>query len=571
MVERGLEASLIEKLSSQLLTQGLVTKEGLEEARRVKTQREEPLGKILVDLNLLSRDQLLDFIASQLEIPYVDLSSYIIEPEVIDLVPEAVARKYKLIPLFKVESALTVAMADPLNVFALDDIKLRVGLDVEPALASEESINKAINEYYGGAHIIEEAVEKLDKTSLEIAVSEEAPAEKLERITEQPPIVKLVNELILQAVKDRASDIHLEPRKREVDVRYRIDGILHKISTIPKHLQLPVTSRIKIMANMDITEKRAPQDGRIGIKLAEKDVDLRVSTFPAMYGEKTVLRVLDKSAFSFDLGALGLSPANLRHLRQLIKAPNGLVFICGPTGSGKTTTLYAILNEINSPEKNIVTLEDPVEYELTQINQGEINPKAGLTFASGLRTILRQDPDIIMVGEVRDFETAELAIRATLTGHLVFSTLHTMDAASALTRLTDMGVEPFLIASAITVVVAQRLVRRICNRCKVEHKPSSEILNQLGWSDKKDLKLYKGKGCRECRHMGYKGRLGLFELITINEEIRNLIIARASADAIKRAAAKAGSKSLREDGLEKVLAGLTTLDEVMRETRQEGI
>lgn len=565
--EKGLQASLIERLSSKLVSQGLVSKQGLEEAIKVQKEREEPLGKVLVDLNLLTREELLDFIADELEIPHVDLSSYLIEPDVLSLVPEATARKYKILPLFKVENTLSLAMADPLNVFALDEIKLKAGLEVEPALASEESIDKAINEYYGGAQVIEEAVEEIDKTSLKLGVTERVPTEKLERITEQPPIVKLVNELILQAIKEGASDIHLEPQKRELDVRYRIDGILHKISTVPKNLQLPVTSRIKIMADMDITEKRMPQDGRIDIKLGERDIDLRVSTFPTISGEKTVLRVLDKSAFSVDLAGVGLSSDGLRQFRQLIKRPGGLILICGPTGSGKTTTLYALLNALNSPEKNIVTLEDPVEYEVGQINQGQINPKAGLTFASGLRTILRQDPDIIMVGEVRDLETAELAIRAALTGHLVLSTLHTMDAAGTLTRLTDMGIEPFLIASSISAVLAQRLVRKICSKCKEAYDPSPELLDQMGWSAKKDLKLYKGKGCKECRHTGFKGRTGLFELLTLNEEIRNLIISKASADVIKKAAAKAGSKSLREDGLDKVLTGITTLDEILRETQ----
>lgn len=535
----------------------------------MQEQTGKPLGRILGDLNFLRSEELIAFVGRQLEIPHVDLSSYIIESEVIDLIPEATARKYKLIPLFRVEDRITVAMADPVDIFALDDIKLQVGCDVNPTIASEESIIKAIDEYYGGTRLVEEAVESISRSTLGLVPAEKLAAEKLERVIEQPPIVKLVNQIFLEAIRSRASDIHLEVQKEGTDIRYRIDGILHRVSSIPKHLTLPVISRIKIMSGLDITERRIPQDGHIRRKLGEKEIDLRISTSPTIYGEKVALRILDKSAMAFSLADIGLSPSSLRQLRELIRRRSGLIIISGPTGCGKTSTLYAILNAINSPEKNIMTLEDPVEYEVQHVNQEQINPKAGFTFPMGLKSILRQDPDIIMVGEIRDFETAELVIRASITGHLVFSTLHTMDAAGILTRLIDIGVEPFLIASTVIGLVAQRLVRKICTKCREEYTPSLSLLEQVGWSGKKDLKLHKGRGCKECKHTGYKGRTGLFELVVVNEKIRGLIMGKTPSTAIAEAARKSGMKSLREDGLDKILAGITTIEEVLRETQSD--
>lgn len=555
----NVKETLIDRLSANLVSEGLVTAEQLSEAKRTQSGTDKSLGKTLVDLNYLSQDELIAFVARQLDIPHVNLSSYIIEPEVIDLISEDTARKYKLVPMFLVEDTITVAMADPVDVFALDDIKLRVGLEVIPTLASEEDILKAIDQNYGGAHSIAETLEEIEDLSSESPVSEEVEAEELEKVTERPTIVKLVNQLILEAARDRASDIHLEPRKREMGVRYRIDGVLHEVSSIPRSLQLPVISRIKIMADLDITERRLPQDGAIQLRLNEKEIDLRVSTFPTVFGEKIVMRILDKSAVLIDLEALGFSSQNLSKFQALINEPNGLILITGPTGSGKTSTLYAALSAISSPEKNIVTLEDPVEHAIDRVNQAGINPKGGLTFATGLRSILRQDPDIIMVGEMRDTETCELAIRAALTGHLVFSTLHTMDAAGSLTRLLDMGIEPFLISSSVIGVVAQRLVRIICPNCKEEYIPR-------GWSENKDIKLYKGQGCKQCKHTGYKGRTGLFEIIVIDEHIRELIMTKTPASLIKEAAAKHGAVSLREDGLSKVETGITSIEEVLRVT-----
>ncbi len=559
----------VDRLSAGLVSEGLVTEAQLDKAKEKQKKTGISLGKVLVDLDLISQERLLAFIAKQLEIPDINLTSYDIDTSLIDMVSEATARKYKMIPLFKVQNTLTVAMANPLDVFALDDIRLQVGMEVNPAIASELSIEKAINEYYGGSHVIDEAAKNIDRASFKINVPDRVMTEKLERITEQPPIVKLVNEIIDEAVKQGASDIHIEPEKGDLRVRYRIDGALQKISDIPKHLELPVISRVKIMAQLDIAERRLPQDGRITVEKDGRDIDIRVSTFPSIAGEKISMRILDRGAFSLDLENLGLSSSNYSYVQSLIERPSGLLFVCGPTGCGKTTTLYSILNILNSQKKNIVTLEDPVEYEIDGINQGHIYPKKGLTFARGLRTILRQDPDIIMVGEVRDLETAELAVRAALTGHLVLSTMHTMDAVGAVIRLIDMGIEPYLIASALNGVLAQRLVRRICTKCMVEYTPTEETLVLLGMPGEKNTKFFKGKGCKECRHTGYKGRIGIYEVLVINDEIRKLIINRATNKAIMSEAGKAGLKTLMEDGLEKIARGITTVEEVLREAKTE--
>ena len=557
--------NVLEKLTKDLVEQKIVTSDQLREAEKVKAQTGRSLGEALISLNYLTQEELISLISDKLEIPYIDLSGYVVESEVIKLVPEQTARRHKLIPLFKVEDTLTVAMADPMNIFALDDIRIHTNLNVEPAISSEESIEKAINEYYGGANLIDETAESI-KLDLGEESADKLTAERIERITELQPIIKLVNQIVLEAVKDRASDIHLEPNKEAFDVRYRIDGVLRKVSSVPKTLQFPVASRVKIWANLDIAEKRLPQDGRIQTKIGLKDIDLRVSTFPTIFGEKIVLRILDKSYASFQLGDIGFSVDNLRIFRSLLKRPSGLIFITGPTGSGKTTTLYSAINTVISPEKNIVTLEDPVEYQIKYVNQGQINPKAGLTFASGLRSILRQDPDVIMVGEVRDFETAELVIRAALTGHLVFSTLHTMDAAGAITRLIDVGVQPFLIASSVAGILAQRLVRKNCFKCIQEYTPPRKLLNEVGLKDNNELKFYRGKGCKDCGRSGYKSRTGVFEVVKMTDTIKEHIIGGASAGKIREAARQEGFTSLLEDGLEKVSQGITTIEEVLRET-----
>lgn len=565
--KRKTKMTLIDRLSAELVKDGLITGEQLETAREEQKRTGETLGQVLVKLSFLTEDQLVSFLARRLDLPQVDLSSYLVDPEVINQVPEKLARRYKIIPLFQVENTLTVAMADPLNVFALDEIRFQTGREVEPVISTEPNILRAIDQYYSAGHLIQEAVEDLDKMVTAVTLDEDLGGERLERIAEQPPVMKLVNQIILQAVRDKASDIHIEPEKDALGVRYRIDGILHKVSSPPKELHLPIVSRIKVMANLDIVERRLPQDGRIQTSVEGRDIDLRVSTFPTIHGEKVVLRVLDKSSMSFSLADLGFSPENLQKFQSLIKRSYGVILITGPTGSGKTSTLYAALNAINFPEKNIITVEEPVEYQIKNISQGQINPKVGLHFATGLRAILRQDPDIIMVGEVRDYETAELVVRAALTGHLVFSTLHTNDAPGALTRLTDMGVEPFLISSSVTGVVAQRLVRTICPFCKQETKPSPDLLKQIELPPKAEATFFKGKGCPKCKRTGYKGRIGIFELLLISDRIRELIMSKTSSSVIKEAAREMGLKTLQEDGLEKALKGITTIEEVLRVTQ----
>lgn len=560
---------LVERLTTRLVQEGLVSETQMAEAKRAQKQTDKSLGKILVELRILSQEDFLAFIADQLGIPHINLSKYMIESEVIDLVPEAVARKYKLIPIFQVRDALTVAMDDPTNVLALDDIRFQTGMEINPVLASNESIKKAIDQHYGGTRLIDQTIKGLEVTSYGVETAEDLEAEQLQKITEQAPIIKLVNQLILEAIRDKASDIHLEQQKQSMKTRYRIDGMLHDVSTIPKSMRLAVVSRIKIMADLDIAERRLPKDGRIQISLGAREIDLRISTFPTIYGEKLVLRILDKGKNPLDLSELGLSTENLQRFRMLVGKPNGLILITGPTGCGKTSTLYAALRTVNSRERNIITLEDPVEYEIADINQGQVNPQAGLTFASGLRSILRQDPDIIMVGEIRDLETAELVTRAALTGHLVFSTMHTMDAPGAITRLIDIGVEPFLIRSNVIGIIAQRLVRKICPHCKERYSPPASLLEEAGWANKKDLELYKGKGCKQCRHTGYKGRIGVFEVLVLNENIQELITSKSPTSRITQAARQSGVKSMFEDGLEKIAAGITTIEEVLRQTKSE--
>jgi len=424
-------------------------------------------------------------------------------------------------------------------------------------------IQKVIDQYYGAIGSAEELVRGLTKEKMEERLK---GTKGLAEIAEDAPIVKLVSLIIMQAVKDKASDVHIEPAEDKVLVRYRIDGILHEVQQIPKHLQSALASRVKVMARMDIAETRNPQDGRIQLKMENKDLDLRVSSFPTINGENLVLRILDKSSVLMGLAELGFAGKDLKNFDKLIRRPNGIILVTGPTGSGKTTTLYAALSTINSIEKNIITIEDPVEYEIPLIRQTQVNPKAGLTFANGLRSILRQDPDIIMVGEIRDKETAEIAIQASLTGHLVFSTLHTNDAPGALTRLIDMGIEPFLIASSITGILAQRLVRVICPKCKEKYTPSDEVIHDLGLKEK--VELYRGKGCMHCKETGFSGRVGIFELLLMNETIKNMVTAKASSGDIKKNALASGMTTLYEDGIEKIKNGVTTAEEMLRVTEE---
>ncbi|MEE8637519.1 MAG: ATPase, T2SS/T4P/T4SS family [Candidatus Margulisiibacteriota bacterium] len=548
-------------LRESLLKSGLLSEDQIKTAIEAGRTTGDTLIKSILKLNLVSEDALIAFLEKEMEFPRVDLSSYLVDKKIINLVPFSSAKKYKLMPLFKVGDVLTVAMVDPFDILALDEVRSKSKCDVEPMVATSNDINQAINQYYGVAGSVESLIKSIGP------VEEAAPSVPAGVPVEEAPIVKLVNILILRAIMERASDIHIEPTQENIRIRYRVDGLMHDVSTAPLYLHSSIVTRIKVMAKMDIAESRVPQDGRFELKTEEKDIDARVSSYPSIYGESLVMRLLDKESVLLGLEDLGFSKGNLKNFEEIIKRPYGIILVTGPTGSGKTTTLYATLNSIVSPEKNIMTVEDPVEYELHGIRQSQINPKAGLEFANALRSIVRQDPDVILVGEIRDSDTAAVAIQAALTGHLVFSTLHTNDASGALTRLVDMGIEPFLTASSVAAAIAQRLVRTVCSRCKVPFDPPKELLQRIGFDPNKKYTFFEGKGCRHCRGTGYRGRMGIFEILVVDDKIRELILKKASADEIRKVAVKSGMKTLREDGLLKVQEGKTTLDEVMRVTQ----
>lgn len=546
-----------------LLKQGLIGQEAVDKALEETKKTGLSIEKALEKLGYISEEDIAKVRASALNYPYMDLADYLIDTELIKIFPEYLAKKYKVVPLFTVGSSITLAMVDPHDIIAIDQIRQVSKMDtVYPVLVSEKGIQRILDSYYGSSGSVEEIINSIERQKLD-----ESQNKNLAEAAEEAPIIKLVNMLITQAVKDRASDIHIEPEAECVRVRCRIDGILHETVVMPKKLQSVVTSRIKILANMDIAESRKPQDGRIRLKMENKDLDIRVSAFPTVHGENVVMRLLDKASVLLGLKELGFYGEDFENFNKLIHRPNGIILVTGPTGSGKTTTLYSAMATISSMETNILTIEDPVEYEIPLIRQTQVNPKAGITFANGLRSILRQDPDVIMVGEIRDKETADIAIQAALTGHLVLATLHTNDAASAVTRLVDMGIEPFLVSSAVIGIAAQRLVRLICDKCKEKYIPEKEVLEDLNL--KKDAEFYRGRGCDKCKHSGFKGRTSIFELLIINEEIRKLIEIRKSADEIKRKAIELGMKTLREDGLIKVQEGLVVPEEVLRVTELE--
>ncbi len=548
-----------------LLERSFITEEHIKKAKEDSKKKGIPIGKLLVKTGIVTEDDYAQAMSEALEVPYIDLSNYLVDANILKLISESVARKHKAIPVFKIGDTVTVAMADPKDIMAIDDLSRKSKCEIESVLASESAILSAIDQYYGVQGSVEDVIRDISKDKKKEIAPVELDTKKLAEIADEAPVIKLVNLIIMQAVKERASDIHIEPEEGVLKVRFRIDGVLYEMFSPPKHLEAALLSRIKVLSKIDIAEKRKPQDGRFNIKVENRDIDLRVSTFPTIYGENIVIRILDKGAVLLDLDILGFSKKMQKDFESLIKHPHGIILVTGPTGSGKTTTLYSALSTIDSKEQNIITVEDPVEYHLGRIRQSQINPKAGLTFATGLKSILRQDPDIIMVGEIRDKETVEISIQAALTGHLVFSTLHTNDAATALTRLLDMGVEPFLISSSVIGILAQRLVRKVCEKCKESYKPSDEILKSAG----KDIKkLFRGKGCKNCKDTGYKGRVGVFELLIINEGIRKMIIARASSDVIKKKALEMDMKTLNDDGLEKVSKGITTIDEIIKITKE---
>ncbi|MBU0573201.1 MAG: Flp pilus assembly complex ATPase component TadA [Candidatus Margulisbacteria bacterium] len=541
-------------VSSGLLTRDQV-KDLVEEGRKTGAS----LLSLIYQRKLLDEATVSSFLEDKLEIPRVDLSRYLIDQKTLDSIPASTVKKYGIIPLFLVEKTLSVATADPFNVKAIDEVRSKAGLDVEIMVATPSDIKQAVSQYYGVAGTLEEVLEQVSAPENMVAGG---PA-----LEEEAPVTKLVNLLLAQALSERASDIHIEPEESKVRVRYRIDGIMYEVSAPPRHLHAPIVSRIKVMSRMDISETRLPQDGRFEFSFEGRPIDVRVSSYPSIYGEALVLRLLDKQSMMFGLEDLGFSSDNLKKFEEIIKRPYGIILVTGPTGSGKTTSLYATLNRINSPVRNIITIEDPVEYELPGIRQSQVNPKAGLVFANALRSILRQDPDVILVGEIRDLETANVAIESALTGHLVFSTLHTNDAAGALSRLQDMGVEKFLISSACAAVIAQRLVRKICPVCKVEVDLPKEYQGKFEAFEQRGIKkVFEGKGCKSCRNTGYRGRSGIFEILEVTERIREMILEGKSAMEIKKEGVKEGMRTLRDDGLIKVMDGKTTIEEMLRVT-----
>jgi len=553
-----------------LVKAGLITQEQLQKALAQQEMSGGRIGSNLVKLGYITEDEITSFLSRQYGVPSINLSHFEIDPNVIKLIPADIAQKHLVIPINRTGSVLTVAMADPSNIFAIDDIKFMTGYKVEPVVAAETAIKNAINRYYDSAGLVQDIMKSFDEKEVAAVAESEEPVNvaELQQAVEEAPVVKLVNLILSDAVKKGASDIHLEPYEKSFRVRYRIDGILYEVMQPPLKLKAAITSRIKIMASLDIAERRLPQDGRIKIKMGQKELDLRVSTLPTLFGEKVVMRLLDKANLQLDMTKLGFEPQALRDFMEAIEAPYGMVLVTGPTGSGKTTTLYSALQHLNKTERNIMTAEDPVEFNLPGINQVHVRSEIGLTFAAALRSFLRQDPDVIMVGEIRDYETAEIAIKAALTGHLVLSTLHTNDAPSTVSRLINMGVEPFLVSASTLLILAQRLARKICPNCKEEVHVPPQTLMDLGFSpeEARSLKVYKGKGCMTCSETGYKGRVALYEVMVMRENIKTAILEGASTAELRELARKNGMRTLREAGLQKIREGITTIEEVMRVT-----
>ncbi len=566
------------RLGELLVEAGIITQEQLDIALAEKKRSRERLGKLLVKLGFTTEGIIMDFLASQLGMEHINLAETEIEPFSIDVrrdVLESIVRRHLVIPISKEDNTLIVAMADPLDVFALDDIKRATKCDIKPVVASEEEIKEVIEKSYGKkGQSIDEIMKGIDKRTFEVlkpAVEDEVVDIAKMGKEDEAPIIRLVNHILSEAITAEASDIHLEPYQKDVRLRYRIDGILYEMPSPPKTLHPPIVSRMKIIANLDIAEKRLPQDGRAKVIISNREADLRVSIIPTVHGEKVVVRILDPKHLCVDLSKLGFDKTALSIYARNIVAPYGIILITGPTGSGKSTTLYSTLRTINATDKNIITIEDPVEYILRGINQVQVKPEIGLDFPDALRSFMRQDPDVILVGEVRDRETSEVAINAAVTGHLVFTTLHTNDASGAVTRLLNMGIEPFLITSTVIMCVSQRLIRVICPNCKEEYDPSPALLKEIGieQTEDKKIKLYQGLGCKKCSNTGYKGRIGVFEVMELNDEIRDLILARESAHIIKETAKQTGLITLREATLKKVLAGITTIEELVRVAFEE--
>jgi type IV pilus assembly protein PilB len=568
-----------QRLGDLLVKEKVITPEQLEQATKLQKEAHLRLASALVKLGFLSDEDVTNFLSRQYGVPAINLSYFEIDPAVVKLIPYETAKRYQILPLSRVGASLTIAMVDPTNVFAMDDIKFMTGFNIEPVVASESSIIEGIDKAYGTSK--EEELEQVMQSMNDLgeAADVEVQAEEtqielaeLERAADEAPIVKLVNLVLTDAVKRGASDIHMEPYEKEFRVRFRIDGVLQSIMNPPLKLKDAITSRLKIMAKLDISEKRLPQDGRIMLKMQiggkKKQLDFRVSTLPTLWGEKIVLRLLDKENLRLDMTKLGFEPESLVKFEKAILKPYGMVLVTGPTGSGKTNTLYSSISRLNQPDTNIMTAEDPVEFQLAGVNQVQMKEQIGLNFAAALRAFLRQDPNIILVGEIRDFETAEIAIKAALTGHLVLSTLHTNGAPETITRLMNMGIEPFLVATSVHLICAQRLIRRICKDCAEPVEVPVQTLVEEGYSpeEAKTVQIMKGKGCATCNKTGYKGRAGLYEVMEVDDEIKELVLVGASALELKKKAIERGMITLRRSGLIKVALGMTTLEEVARET-----
>jgi len=549
--------------------------EDLEHALQVQKGTREPLGQLMVKMGLITERDRARALGRQWGIPFVDIHQEEVDQEIANLIPKHLVHRYRALPIARKDNRLTIAMSNPLDIFTIDQLRLVTGMEVDVVITVEEDLNNIITNLLSSGEHMDETIKRVvdevtgdngDIRFTERKREEEISVDQLRELVDDAPIIQLVNMIIRQALTDKASDIHIQPELTRVRVRYRVDGMLQDGTVVPKQAQAALISRIKVMAEMDIAEKRAPQDGRISLTMDKREYDMRVSTLPNVHGEKVVMRILDKSGIMLTLSKLGLPSEMLDQYDKLIHRSYGIILVTGPTGSGKSTTLYTTLNQINSPEKNILTVEDPVEYQLPGLTQSQVNTRAGMTFPAVLRTMLRQDPDIILVGEMRDMETAIIAIEASLTGHLVFSTLHTNDAPGAVARLTEMGVEPFLTASSTIGVMAQRLVRTICPRCKEAYTPPTEAFRRLNLPVSADanVNFYRGAGCSFCRHTGYKGRIGVYELMLIDNEIRELILQKAPTHVLRQAALEAGMITLRQDAMQKILEGVTTMEEALR-------
>ncbi len=562
-----------DRITEILISDGILLQTQLDEVGLLQREQGGRLLKLLVDKHYVTEQDMIITMGRCSNVPPVNLSRIRVPEAVMNLVPKDLAKHHKVVPVARLARKLLVAMADPLNVLALDDFRQRTGLEIIPMVASEQAIADTINGVVGSAAAMDEMIREVEEESPDIEIVEEkVDVIDLDRAQAEggsAPVIRMVNLILTQAVRDKASDIHIEPFEKEIRLRYRIDGDLVEASPPPKRMQLQLTSRFKIISNLDISERRLPQDGRTRIKIAGKDIDLRVSMLPTVNGEKIVIRLLDKGTLGGSIEQMGMDEETLYKFRKAVDAPHGMILVTGPTGSGKTTTLYTVLKELNQPHYNLVTVEDPVEYQLLGINQVAVKTEVGLTFAAALRSILRQDPDIVMIGEIRDNETADIAVKAALTGHQVLSTLHTNDAAGAISRMDDMGIEPFLISSSVLLTCAQRLVRRICNNCKEEFVPEPEIFDKLSIEIPDGAVFYHGAGCDRCGGRGFSGRAAVLEVLPVSEAIRRLVIKRASASVIKNQAVSEGMKTLRVVGVDKAFEGITTLEEIWRVTSED--